>query len=66
MIKERDRSLDEITVKKLVAICGGIPLIICTVLSILKRRNPQTFTHRLSNCTPLELIRELSSEFLPL
>ena len=66
LFKERDQSLDETTVKKLVAICGGIPLIICTVLSILKRRNPQSFTRRLSNCTPLELIRELSPQFLPL
>ena len=66
LFKERDQSLDENTVKKLVAICGGIPLIICTVLSILKTRNPQNFTHRLSVCTPLELFRELSPEFLPL
>jgi len=66
LFKERDQSLDENTVKKLVAICGGIPLIICTMLSILKRRNPQNFTHRLPICTPLELIRELSPEFLPL
>ena len=66
LFKERDQSLDENTVKRLVAICGGIPLIISTVLSILKTRNPQNFTRRLSICTPLELFRELSPEFLPL
>ena len=59
LFKERDKSLGEATVKKLVNICGGIPLIICTVLSLLKKRNPKNLTRRLSNCTPLELIREL-------
>ena len=66
LFKERDQSLEENTVKKLVAICGGIPLIICTVLSILKKRNPQNFTRRLSLFKPLDLFRELSPEFLPL
>ena len=65
LFKERDKSLDEATVEKLVTICGGIPLIICTVLSLLKTRNPKNLTRRLSSCTPLELIKELSPEYLP-
>ena len=65
LFKERDKSLDDATVEKLVNICGGIPLIICTVLSLLKKRNPHNLARRLSTCTPLELITELSPEHLP-
>ena len=64
LFKERDMTLDEDTIKKLVVICGGIPLIICTVLSILRIRNPHNFTRRLSTCTPRELLQELSPDYL--
>ena len=66
LLEERDSGLDGETIKKLVTICGGIPLIICSVLSLLRKRNPQNLTRRLSNCTPLELIKELSPELLPI
>ena len=66
LLEERDSGLDGDTIKKLVTICGGIPLVICTVLSLLKKRNPQNLTHRLFNCTPLELIKQLSPEHLPI
>ena len=66
LLMERDSGLDGDTINKLVTICGGIPLIICTVLSLLKKRNPQKFTCRLSSCTSLKLIKELSPEFLPI
>ena len=47
---KRDKSLDNDCemVKDLVRVCGGIPLIICTVLAILKKENPQHFARRLS------------------
>ena len=64
LFKERDMSLDEDTIKKLVDICGGIPLIICTVLSILRIRNPHNLARRLSTCTPHELLQELSPDYL--
>ena len=64
LFRERDIRLDEDTIKRLVDICGGIPLIICTVLSILKLRNPDNFTRRLSTCTPRELLQELSQDYL--
>ena len=47
LFKKFDRSLDENTVNKLVEICGGVPLIICTVLSLLKYESPQTLADRL-------------------
>ena len=64
LFKERDTSLDEDTIKKLVDICGGIPLIICTVLSILRIRNPHNLARRLSTCAPHELLQELSPDYL--
>ena len=65
LFKERDKSLDDATVKKLVTVCGGIPLVICTVLSLLKKSNPHSLTRRLFNLTFRELITELSPEYLP-
>ena len=64
LFKERGMSVDEDTIKKLVDICGGIPLIICTVLSILRIRNTHNLTRRLSTCTPRELLQELSPDYL--
>ena len=64
LFKERDMSLDEDTIKKLVDICGGIPLIICTVLSILRIRNPHNLIRRLSTLAPRELLQELSPDYL--
>ena len=61
----RDSLIDDDSVKDLVAICGGIPLLICTVLSILQRENPQTLTRRLSTCSPSELLDALSPEYIP-
>ena len=61
----RDSLIDNHLVKDLVTICGGIPLLICTVLSILQRENPQTFTRRLSNCSPSQLLDALSPDYIP-
>ena len=51
-------------VKELVRVCGGIPLIICTVLLILKRENPERLTWRLSVSSPRALVRELNPDFI--
>ena len=64
LFKERGMSVDEDTIKKLVDICGGIPLIICSVLSILRITNTHNLTRRLSTCTPRELLQELSPDYL--
>ena len=56
----RDQTLHKSVVEKLVPICGGIPLITCTVLSILKTENPQNLVQRLSSSSPRSLIRKLS------
>ena len=64
LFKESGISLDEDAIKKLVDICDGIPLIICTVLSILRIRNPHNSIRRLSTCTPRELLQELSPDYL--
>ena len=64
LFKERGMSVDEDTIKKLVDICGGIPLIICTVLSTLMIRNTHKLTRRLSTCTPRELLQDLSPDYL--
>ena len=57
-------SLDDSLIKKLVRVCGGIPLIICTVLSILKRENPEKYARRLSTSSPSSLVRELNPDFI--
>ena len=64
LFTKRDESLDDDLVKDLVRVCGGIPLIICTVLAILKRENPQDLTQRLSVSSPCSLIRELNPDFI--
>ena len=64
LFKESGISLDEDAIKKLVDICDGIPLIICTVLSILRIRNPHNSIRRLSTGTPRELLQELSPDYL--
>ena len=64
LFKERDMSLDEDTIKKLVDICGGIPLMICALLSIFRIRNTHNLTRRFSTCTPRELLQELSPDYL--
>lgn len=58
------KSLADNLVKELVSVCGGIPLIICTVLSMLKRENPQKLTRRLSTSSPSSLIRELNRDYI--
>ena len=57
-------SLDDRLIKELVRVCGGIPLIICTVLSILKRENPEKYARRLSTSSPSSLVRELNPDFI--
>ena len=65
LFKTRDSLIDNDLVKDLVTICGGIPLVICTVLAILQRENPQTLTRRLSTCSPSELLDALSPDYIP-
>ena len=65
VFKKYDRSLDESTLNKLVKICGGIPLIICTMLSLLEDENPQTLAERLLSSQAKDLIKELSPDYLP-
>ena len=57
-------SLDDSLIKELVRVCGGIPRIICTVLSILKRANPEKCARRLSTSSPSFLVRELNPDFI--
>ena len=64
LFTEREESLDDILVRKLVRVCGGIPLVICTVLAILKKENPQNLTRRLSTSTPRLLLKELNRDFI--
>ena len=60
----RDQNLDDELVRELVRVCTGIPLVICTVLAILKKGNPQNVTRRLSTSTPRLLLKELNPEFI--
>ena len=62
LFTEREKSLDDGLVRELVRVCGGIPLVICTVLAILKKENPQKLTRRLS--TPRLLLKELNRDFI--
>ena len=64
LFTKRDESLDDELVKELVRVCGGIPLVICTVLAILKKENPQNLIRRLSTSTPRLLIKELNRDFI--
>ena len=63
LFKRCDDSLDEGSINDLVRVCGGIPLIICTVPSILRRENPERFTQRLTSCSPQNLLKLLSPDF---
>jgi len=63
LFTKRDKSLDEELVRKLVRVCGGIPLLICTVLAIVKKENPQNLTRRMSTSTPRLLLQELNCDF---
>lgn len=65
LFQERDSRLDEATIKELITICGGVPLVICIVLSLLKSSNPRKLTKKLSTSKACELIKELSPDFLP-
>ena len=58
--------LDDHLIEELVRVCGGIPLIICTVISILKRENPRRAAHRLSTSSPSSLVKELNPDDLPI
>lgn len=64
LFTKSDANLDNSLIKELVRVCGGIPLIICTVLLILKRENPKEFTERLSSSSPSDLVKELNPEFM--
>ena len=64
LFTKRDKSLDDELVRELVRVCGGIPLVICTVLAILKKENPHNLTRRLSTSTPRLLIKELNPDFI--
>ncbi|XP_066021739.1 uncharacterized protein [Pocillopora verrucosa] len=63
LFKKCDDSLEEGSINDLVRVCGGIPLIICTVPSILRRENPERFTQRLTSCSPQTLLKLLSPDF---
>jgi len=64
LFTKRDKSLDDELVRELVKVCGGIPLVICTVLAILKKENPQNLIRRLSTSTPRLLLKELNRDFI--
>ena len=64
LFEKCDDRLDEGLINDLVRVCGGIPLIICTVRSILRRENPERFTQRLTTCSPQTLRKLLSPDFL--
>ena len=64
LFTEREESLDDGLVRKLVRVCGGIPFVICTVLAILRKENPQKLTRRLSTSTPHLLLKELNRDFI--
>ena len=64
LFTKRDKSLDNELVRELVKVCGGIPLVICTVLAILQRENPENLARRLSESSPRALIEELCPDFI--
>ena len=64
LFTKRDNSLDNELVRELVGVCGGIPLVICTVLTMLRRENPENFARRLSTSSPRLLIEELNPGFI--
>ena len=64
LFTESDKSLENDLVKELVKICGGIPLVICTVLSLLQKENPEKFTQKLSSSSPSSLIKALCPDHI--
>ncbi len=64
LFKKRDENLADDLIKELVRVCGGIPLVICTVLSILQKENPRNLTRMLSTSSPCSLIKELNPDFI--
>ena len=68
LIKKRGKGLcdDLVFLKDMVRVCGGIPLVICTVLAILRRENPQDLTQRFCkySSSPCSLIKELNLDFI--
>ena len=64
LFTKRDKSLDNELVRELVRVCGGIPLVICAVLAILQRENPENLARRLSESSPRVLIEELCPDFI--
>jgi len=64
LFTKRDKSLEKELVRNLVRVCGGIPLVICTVLATLKKDNSLSLTRRLSASTPRLLIKELNRGFI--
>ena len=64
LFKDHNENLDENTVNKLVDISGCVPLIIFTVMSLLKYEDPEILAERLSTYQGKDLIRELSPKHL--
>ena len=64
LFTKRENNLNDDLVRELVRVCGGIPLVICTVLAILKKENPQKLARKLSTSTPRLLLKELSPDFI--
>ena len=65
MFSKCEDGLDDNLIKGLVRVCGGIPFIICTVISILKRENPWRAARRLFTSSPSSLVKELNPDDLP-
>ena len=65
MFSRCEDDLNDDLIKELVRVCGGIPLIICTAISILKREIPRRAARRLSTSTPSSLVKELNPDDLP-
>ena len=65
MFSKCEDGLDDDLIKGLVRVCGGIPFIICTVISILKRENPWRAARRLFTSSPSSLVKELNPDDLP-
>ena len=68
LLAKCEDSLDDDLIKDLVRVCGGIPLRICTVLSILERtvhtQNPEKCAQRLSTSSASSLVRELNPDVI--
>ncbi|PFX26581.1 Kinesin light chain [Stylophora pistillata] len=64
MFTKCDESLDDDVIGDLVRVSGGIPRLICTLISTLIKENPQMLAQRLSTSSPSALVKELSPDFL--